>query len=170
MATGGVWGRVRRVVSCRGWKKFWRSCLAVIAICVVAVPVVASGGVVSAASGPAVQPVPGTRMLFGVACQDTSTCEAVGYQAVTSCCTAAAAVTITHGTPGRAHYLPTMPTLFGVSCPKARTCEAVGFNHTGEVVRITHGTLGRIRNVAAAAGATVLPPSPAPARPLPVRQ
>jgi hypothetical protein len=86
--------------------------------------------------------VPGTSVLYGVACQSATSCVAVGKNVAE---TGGVVVPISDGTPGTPMTVPGTGELDGVSCPGASSCEAVGENAAytaGVVVPITGGNPG----------------------------
>lgn len=75
----------------------------------------------------AAEAVPGAFELLGVACANSTTCEAVGASADLS---AGVVVPVVDGTPGPARSVVANAALWGVACPVVTTCQAVGRNST----------------------------------------
>jgi peptidoglycan/xylan/chitin deacetylase (PgdA/CDA1 family) len=118
---------------------------ALIALCVLAGATAVMAGAVPASASTSTQIVPGTRVLFAVACPSATTCVAVGQYASQQ----EVVVLITNGVPGSAQAVPGTTELAGVACPSVTTCVAVGNNSGsgGVVVPIINGTPGTPQTV-----------------------
>ena len=108
-----------------------------------AVPVAVLGGAVPALAGTAVQTVPGTTHLWGIACPSATTCEAVG----TNFWNQGVVLPIVNGTPGSTQVVSSTSQLHGATCASPSICEAVGEYPPGVVVPIVNGTAGSVHQV-----------------------
>lgn len=94
----------------------------------------ASGHVVSRHS------VTGVDQLTSISCPTSTSCEAVGSNALNG---EGVVLTVTNGSPGAPHLVAGTKSLLSVSCPTSTTCEAVGVGGGhGVVVPIAGGTPG----------------------------
>ncbi len=97
------------------------------------------------------QAVPGTRILYGVACGSATSCVAVGLDFAGSFPPGTAVVVpITGGIAGPPQHLPGAMVLRHVTCPSATSCFAIGRTNDvqGVLVPITNGVAGPIQVVA----------------------
>ncbi len=97
------------------------------------------------------QAVPGTRILYGVACGSATSCVAVGLDFAGSFPPGTAVVVpITDGIAGPPQHLPDAMVLRYVTCPSATSCFALGRTNDvqGVLVPITHGVAGPTQVVA----------------------
>ena len=97
------------------------------------------------------QAVPGTRILYGVACGSATSCVAVGLDFAGSFPPGTAVVVpITGGIAGPPQHLPGAMVLRHVTCPSATSCFAIGRTNDvqGVLVPITNGVAGPTQVVA----------------------
>ncbi len=97
------------------------------------------------------QAVPGTRILYGVACGSATSCVAVGLDFAGSFPPGTAVVVpIANGIAGPPQHLPGAMVLRHVTCPSATSCFAIGRTNDvqGVLVPITNGVAGPTQVVA----------------------
>ncbi|HEX4960367.1 MAG TPA: choice-of-anchor P family protein, partial [Thermoanaerobaculia bacterium] len=102
--------------------------------------------VTNGVAGP-LQTVPGTRVLYDVACNSATSCVAVGTDITDS---TAVVVPITGGIAGPPQPVPGAAVLRHLSCPSATSCFAIGRTSDiqGVLVAITNGVAGPAQVIA----------------------